>query len=43
MFRILKKSLKTGVVTGQHPQATQPSEQSHSRRLARKPCRSDSP
>ena len=26
MFRILKKSLKTGVVTGQHPQAVQPSE-----------------
>ncbi len=26
MFRILKKSLKTGVVTGQHPQATQSSE-----------------
>ena len=27
MFRILKKSLKTGVVTGQHPVATQPTEQ----------------
>ena len=27
MFRILKKSLKTGVVTGQHPAATQPPEQ----------------
>src|SRR5688572_10155507 len=26
MFRILRKSLKTGVVTGQHPQAVQPSE-----------------
>ena len=26
MFRILKKSLKTGVVTGRHPQAMQPSE-----------------
>lgn len=26
MFRILKKSLKTGVVTGQHPQAIQPAE-----------------
>lgn len=26
MFRILKKSLKTGVVTGRHPQAIQPSE-----------------
>ena len=26
MFRILKKSLKTGVVTGQHPQAGLPSE-----------------
>jgi membrane-bound hydrogenase subunit mbhJ len=26
MFRILKKSLKTGVVTGQHPQAGQPFE-----------------
>jgi len=26
MFRILKKSLKTGVVTGQHPQAGSPSE-----------------
>jgi membrane-bound hydrogenase subunit mbhJ len=26
MFRILKKSLKTGVVTGQHPQAIKPSE-----------------
>lgn len=26
MFRILKKSLKTGVVTGQHPQAMPPSE-----------------
>ena len=26
MFRILKKSLKTGVVTGQHPEAMQPSE-----------------
>ena len=26
MFRILKKSLKTGVVTGQYPQAMQPSE-----------------
>ena len=26
MFRILKKSLKTGVVTGQHPEAGQPSE-----------------
>ena len=26
MFRILKKSLKTGVVTGRYPQATQPSE-----------------
>jgi membrane-bound hydrogenase subunit mbhJ len=25
MFRILKKSLKTGVVTGQHPDAGQPS------------------
>lgn len=24
MFRILKKSLKTGVVTGQYPEATQP-------------------
>ncbi len=27
MFRILKKSLKTGVVTGQHPAAKQPAEQ----------------
>lgn len=27
MFRILKKSLKTGVVTGQHPQAIQPSSE----------------
>lgn len=27
MFRILKKSLKTGVVTGQHPAAKQPTEQ----------------
>lgn len=26
MFRILKKSLKTGVVTGQHPSAEQPTE-----------------
>lgn len=26
MFRILKKSLKTGVVTGQHPAAEQPTE-----------------
>jgi Ni,Fe-hydrogenase III small subunit len=26
MFRILKKSLKTGVVTGQHPDAKQPVE-----------------
>ncbi len=26
MFRILKKSLKTGIVTGQHPEAIQPSE-----------------
>ena len=26
MFRILRKSLKTGVLTGQHPQAVQPSE-----------------
>lgn len=26
MFRILKKSLKTGVVTGQHPQAVESSE-----------------
>lgn len=26
MFRILKKSLKTGVVTGRHPPAIQPSE-----------------
>jgi Ni,Fe-hydrogenase III small subunit len=26
MFRILRKSLKTGVVTGQHPQAVQPAE-----------------
>lgn len=26
MFRILKKSLKTGVVTGQHPAAEQPAE-----------------
>jgi Ni,Fe-hydrogenase III small subunit len=26
MFRILKKSLKTGVVTGQYSQATQPAE-----------------
>ncbi len=26
MFRILKKSLKTGVVTGQHPDAIQPSK-----------------
>ena len=26
MFRILKKSLKTGVVTGQYAQATQPAE-----------------
>ena len=26
MFRILKKSLKTGVVTGRHPHAIQPSE-----------------
>ena len=26
MFRIIKKSLKTGVVTGQHPQAAPPSE-----------------
>lgn len=26
MFRILKKSLKTGVVTGKHPEAAQPSE-----------------
>ena len=26
MFRILKKSLKTGVVTGRHPRAVQPSE-----------------
>ena len=26
MFRILKKSLKTGVVTGQHPAAPEPSE-----------------
>jgi Ni,Fe-hydrogenase III small subunit len=26
MFRILKKSLKTGVVTGRHPQAVQSSE-----------------
>lgn len=26
MFRILKKSLKTGVVTGQHPEAQQPAE-----------------
>ena len=25
MFRILKKSLKTGIATGQYPQATQPS------------------
>jgi membrane-bound hydrogenase subunit mbhJ len=27
MFRILKKSLKTGVVTGQHPDAKEPAEQ----------------
>ena len=27
MFRIIKKSLKTGVVTGQHPEAKQPMEQ----------------
>ncbi len=26
MFRILKKSLKTGVVTGRHPEAKQPAE-----------------
>jgi membrane-bound hydrogenase subunit mbhJ len=26
MFRILKKSLKTGIVTGQHPHADQPAE-----------------
>ena len=26
MFRILKKSLKTGVVTGQHPEAREPSK-----------------
>ncbi len=26
MFRILKKSLKTGVVTGQHPKADAPRE-----------------
>jgi Ni,Fe-hydrogenase III small subunit len=26
MFRILKKSLKTGVVTGQHPEATRPTD-----------------
>ncbi len=26
MFRILRKSLKTGVLTGQHPQAVQPAE-----------------
>lgn len=26
MFRILKKSLKTGVVTGRHPEAMQPAE-----------------
>lgn len=26
MFRIIKKSLKTGVVTGQHPDAASPSE-----------------
>jgi membrane-bound hydrogenase subunit mbhJ len=26
MFRIIKKSLKTGVVTGRHPQAAPPSE-----------------
>ncbi|HSN04376.1 MAG TPA: NADH-quinone oxidoreductase subunit B family protein [Nitrospira sp.] len=30
MFRILKKSLKTGVVTGQYPEATQPAEGSAS-------------
>ncbi len=27
MFRILKKSLKTGVVTGQHPPAAEPEEE----------------
>ena len=26
MFRILKKSLKTGIVTGEHPHADQPAE-----------------
>ena len=26
MFRILKKSLKTGIVTGQHPEAGEPSD-----------------
>ena len=31
MFRILKKSLKTGIVTGQHPEAGEHPTTSHRR------------